>query len=120
MGNFCGYAHGNAPLVPGRIARCGSVQENVAPLHCLILRGQGGTVVRRGDAETRLNGQSFSDAELAPGDLLGVGPLDFEVVALNEGAAVAVSAPSLDATAPPSPSPPTGDPHEQDGQNSTN
>jgi hypothetical protein len=59
--------------------------KNIAPLHCLILRGQGGTVARRWAPKTLLNGQPFSDAELAPGDTLGIGPLEFEVVALNEG-----------------------------------
>ncbi len=58
--------------------------KNIAPLHCLILRGQGSTIVRCWASDTRLNGQAFSDAQLTPGDRLGIGPLEFEVVALNE------------------------------------
>jgi chromosome segregation ATPase len=58
--------------------------RHVAPLHCLILRGGHGTVVRSWTADTRLNGKTFSDAMLAPGDRLGIGLLDFEVVALND------------------------------------
>ena len=58
--------------------------RNVAPAHCLILRGRCGTIVRRWAPDTRLNGQAFSDAELTPGDRLGIGPLEFEVVALHD------------------------------------
>ncbi|MCC6124531.1 MAG: hypothetical protein IT426_06200 [Pirellulales bacterium] len=77
--------------------------RHAAPLHCLILRGQGGTIARRWAPETRLNGQPFSDAELTPGDTLGIGPLEFEVVALNEGgdpAAMQSSAEHADTSIP--------------------
>jgi len=49
-------------------------------MHCLILRGAGGTVIRRFAPDTRLNGRGFTDAELVPGDRLGIGPLEFEVL----------------------------------------
>jgi hypothetical protein len=53
----------------------------VKPVHCLILRGKSGTVVRRMSSDTRLNGRVFSDAPLYPGDCLGIGPLEFEILA---------------------------------------
>ena len=54
--------------------------HGVAPLHCLVLRGPAATVVRRWSADTRLNQQFFSDALLAPGDRLGIGPIELEVL----------------------------------------
>jgi Inner membrane component of T3SS, cytoplasmic domain len=56
--------------------RCAAVQ----PLHCLILRGSLGTVVRSWSARTRLNGQRFSDALLVAGDRLKIGPIELEVL----------------------------------------
>jgi len=53
----------------------------VKPVHCLILRGKTGTVVRRMSTDTRLNGRVFSDSPLYPGDRLGIGPLEFEILA---------------------------------------
>lgn len=52
----------------------------VRPLHCLILRGQHGTVIRSWAPNTRLNGQPFSDAVLSHGDRLGIGPIELEVI----------------------------------------
>lgn len=57
----------------------------VQPLHCWIITGQGGTVVRRQHANTLLNGGAFDDAPLAPGDRLQVGPIQLEVVACAVG-----------------------------------
>ena len=54
--------------------------RGVAPLHCLILRGPDRTVIRCWSPGTRLNGQLFTDAELTPGDHLGVGPIELEVL----------------------------------------
>ncbi len=54
--------------------------DGVAPLHCLILRGPNGTVIRRWAEDTRLNDRNFSDAPLAIGDRLGIGPVELEVV----------------------------------------
>jgi hypothetical protein len=53
----------------------------VGPLHCLILRGPGGTIVRRWSDDTRLNGRTFQDVGLKPGDRLGIGNVELEVVA---------------------------------------
>ncbi|MCU0878859.1 MAG: hypothetical protein MUF06_13835 [Pirellulaceae bacterium] len=52
----------------------------VGPLHCLILRGAGGTIVRRRSPRTLLNGAPFDDALLRPGDRLQVGPVELEIV----------------------------------------
>ncbi len=52
----------------------------VRPLHCVILRGLHGTVVRSWAPDTRLNGQPFNDAILMTGDRLGIGPIELEVV----------------------------------------
>lgn len=49
-------------------------------MHCLVLRGAAGTVIRRLAADTRLNGRAFRDARLVPGDCLSVGPIEFEVL----------------------------------------
>ncbi len=54
--------------------------RGVAPLHCLIVRGPQATIVRRWSADTRLNGQAFTDAPLHPGDRLSIGPIDLEVL----------------------------------------
>jgi hypothetical protein len=60
--------------------------RGVAPLHCLILRGAAGMIVRRWSADTRLNGAAFSDAPLRAGDRLGIGPIEFEVLPESDGA----------------------------------
>jgi len=52
----------------------------VGPLHCLIVRGAAGSVVRKWSPDTRLNGATFTDAPLFPGDRLGIGPLELEVL----------------------------------------
>ena len=54
--------------------------RGVRPLHCLVVRGSHATVVRRWSADTRLNGRTFTDAELQPGDRLGIGTLELEVM----------------------------------------
>jgi hypothetical protein len=52
----------------------------VRPVHCLVLRGRGGAIVRRWAADTRLNGRAFGESPLRPGDRLTVGPVELEVV----------------------------------------
>ncbi|MFN0017243.1 MAG: hypothetical protein ACKVP0_03225 [Pirellulaceae bacterium] len=54
--------------------------DGIEPLHCLILTGKKGTVVRRNSPRTYLNGGSFEDAALQVGDILGVGPIELAVV----------------------------------------
>ena len=58
--------------------------RNVEPLHCIILRGPKGAVIRRWSSNTRLNGQTFTNALLSTGDRLSIGPLEFEIVATGE------------------------------------
>jgi chromosome segregation ATPase len=53
--------------------------RGVAPLHCWILRGAGGTIVRRRHRDTQLNGCTFEDSILAPGDRLRIGSVELEV-----------------------------------------
>ncbi len=55
----------------------------VAPLHCLVVRGRAGAVVRRWAADTLLNHQAFDDAPLLPGDRLSVGPVELEVLGIG-------------------------------------
>lgn len=52
----------------------------IRPLHCLIVRADRGTFIRRWSPDTRLNGRSFQDAALCAGDRLTVGPLHLEVL----------------------------------------
>ena len=66
---------GSAPDATLRLV-CPGVQ----PIHCLILRGSGGTAIRRMSPDTFLNRQPFTDARLQPGDCLRVGPIEFEVL----------------------------------------
>lgn len=54
----------------------------IRPLHCLILRGSGSTVVRRWDARTRLDGAAFDVAELRAGSRLALGTVEIEVLDL--------------------------------------
>jgi|GEM_PF-2617693 len=54
--------------------------HGIGPLHCLILRGVAGTVVRSWSPNTRLNGSSFEDARLSTGDRLSFGPIELEVL----------------------------------------
>ncbi len=54
--------------------------KGVQPVHCLILRGEAGTAIRRWSPDTRLNGHVFDDSWLSDGDRLSVGPIEFDVV----------------------------------------
>ena len=54
--------------------------RGVQPVHCLIVRGQTATVIRCWAADTRINGRSFTDANLNVGDRLTIGPIEFEVL----------------------------------------
>ena len=59
----------------------------VRPLHCWILRGQAGTVVRRCASGTLLNGLAYEDAPLRRGDRLRIGMVELEVVDCPERSA---------------------------------
>lgn len=61
-------------------------EDGIAPVHCLILRGEQGAVVRRWSNDTRLNGFSFDDAWLNAGDRVAVGPFEFEMLDSAHGA----------------------------------
>ena len=52
----------------------------IDPLHCLVLRGERGAFIRRWSANTHLNGEPFTDAQLKVGDRLSVGPVELEVL----------------------------------------
>lgn len=58
--------------------------RRVEPVHCLILRGENGTVIRRWSPHTRLNGAAFTDALLQPGDRLTIGPIELDVVSTGQ------------------------------------
>lgn len=58
--------------------------RGVEPVHCLILRGKNASVIRRWSPDTRLNGRSFTDAQLAVGDRLSIGSFEFEIVSVGE------------------------------------
>lgn len=55
--------------------------RGLSSVHCLILRGAGTTIIRRWAPDTLLNGQTFTDAPLVPGDRLSLGRIQLEVLA---------------------------------------
>jgi pSer/pThr/pTyr-binding forkhead associated (FHA) protein len=61
----------------------------VAPVQCLILRGENEMVVRSCSANTRLNNSVFDETTLRCGDRLSIGPI--ELVVLDDHAAVATA-----------------------------
>ncbi|MGI8982297.1 MAG: FHA domain-containing protein [Pirellulaceae bacterium] len=67
---------GSAPGCTLRLRR-----SDIEPLHCLILSGRNGTIIRRNSPRTYLNGGPFEDAVLHAGDMLRVGSIELEVVA---------------------------------------
>ena len=67
--------------------------RGISQIHCLILRGPNATVIRRWSPDTRLNGRSFTEAQLSAGDRLNIGSLEFEIVATGE---IADSSPGAD------------------------
>ncbi len=67
---------GSAPGCTLRLRR-----DDIEPLHCLILCGRNGAIIRRNSSRTYLNGGPFEDATLHAGDLLRVGSIELEVVA---------------------------------------
>jgi hypothetical protein len=69
--------------------------RGIERVHCLIVRGARGAAVRRWSQRTRLNGGAFLDAPLIPGDRLGIGPLELEVVETPVASASAAPATDL-------------------------
>jgi|GEM_PF-6435969 len=72
------------------------VCKGVHPTHCMILRGSGGTIVKRMSEDTYLNDKSFEEAELNDNDELTIGPLRFRVLNSEH---IAVSTPGTVAAA---------------------
>ncbi|MDG2470822.1 MAG: hypothetical protein P8M80_16195 [Pirellulaceae bacterium] len=48
----------------------------VQPVHCMIINGKKGTIVRNFHADTRINGHAFQDQWLEAGDAISVGSVD--------------------------------------------
>jgi hypothetical protein len=69
-----------ATIGSARDATLRIVGHGVAPIHCFILRGKNQTIVRRWAANARLNDRPFDDVRIRPGDRIGVGAVEFEVV----------------------------------------
>ena len=59
-------------------------EPGVQPVHCVILRGAGKTVVRRWAPNAWLNGQHFVDAELNSGDELRIAGVTIQVFFASE------------------------------------
>ena len=49
-------------------------------MHCVIVRGKMGTVVRRWASPAKLNGHEFTEAYLHPGDYLSIGSVELELI----------------------------------------
>src|SRR5260370_1065106 len=58
--------------------------RGVGALHCWILRGPAGTIVRRLHGPATLNGSKFDEAALKSGDRLRIGCVDLELVECNQ------------------------------------
>ncbi len=50
----------------------------VRPLHCVVLHGRQGTVIRRWSGAIHVNGEAVEECWLQPGDRLYVGPIELE------------------------------------------
>ena len=85
---------GSAPYSSLRLLAPG-----IRPTHCLIVRGRQGAVIRHWNGDARLNGKSFTDEWLRPGDLLRLGSVELEVTAdrtvpsFHEAAAISATPP---------------------------
>lgn len=58
--------------------------RGIGPLHCWILRGPAGIVVRRLNNAATLNGANFDEAPLKAGDRLRIGSVELELVECNQ------------------------------------
>jgi len=59
------------------------VGAGVAPLHCWVLRGKYGTVVRQLRGRVSVNGAAAEESRLSPGDRFRVGEVELEVIECN-------------------------------------
>ncbi|MBW8884821.1 MAG: hypothetical protein JF612_08615, partial [Planctomycetia bacterium] len=62
--------------------------RGVSGLHCWILRGPQGSVIRRLHGSATLNGAQFDEAPVKIGDCLRIGLVEVEIVACNQPPAV--------------------------------
>lgn len=67
--------------------------DQIHSVQCLILRGSGGSLVRRWADGTLLNGEPFLDSRLKAGDRLGIGAIEMEVIEDNALTASSVEVP---------------------------
>ncbi len=59
--------------------------EGILPVHCALVRGADGFVVRAlPGASTRLNGETIAEGPIHDGDLLAIGPFQFRVALASE------------------------------------
>ncbi len=65
--------------------------RGVGGLHCWILRGAQGSIIRRLHGNTTLNGARFDEAPVKIGDRLRIGPVELEIVECNQPPAEPVS-----------------------------
>ncbi|MBA2116297.1 FHA domain-containing protein [Bremerella alba] len=69
------------------------IAADVQPKHCVIYRGSGGMIVKSWTRDTRVNGDTVSEAWLRIGDRLSLGSLSFEVLADQQVESPAVTQP---------------------------
>ena len=50
--------------------------DQIQPMHCMVIQGQQGTIVRNFHPDTRINGESFGDAWLNESDCISIGNVD--------------------------------------------
>ena len=85
QGQSVALTHGKCTIGSSPNSTLHLVARGVEPCHCLILRGQHGTVVRSWSKSTRLNGRRFDDAQLMSGDRISCGPIEVEVLPAGSG-----------------------------------
>ena len=66
----------------GASTDCSIRLDDADPVHCFIVNGAAGTVLRKWQGEVRLNDQPVQDAWLKPGDVVRIG--DSEIRLLSE------------------------------------
>ncbi len=69
------------------------IAADVQPKHCVIYRGQGGMIVKSWTRDTRINGNTISEAWLRIGDRLSLGSLSFEILEDEQAASPNVTQP---------------------------
>ncbi|QDU73903.1 Chromosome partition protein Smc [Bremerella volcania] len=67
------------------------IAADVQPKHCVIYRGSSGMIVKSWTRDTRVNGDTISEAWLRIGDRLSLGSLSFEVLEDQQSETTAAS-----------------------------